>query len=79
MVAKAEWRLSSTSVREDDEEAKATLNKLSSRDRARFMQHGELPRYSHALLGVHSESHPIAAAVKDADRALTAPPRAPAA
>ena len=49
------------------------LAKLSSVDRARFVAHGEVPIYMHAMLKVTSEQHPMHKAAKDAERTLNNP------
>ena len=61
--SKASWTL-----RHSDD--KATLSKLSSTERLRFMSFGEVPRYFNSLLRLSSDQHPMVQTVKDATRLI---------
>ena len=48
------------------------LGALTSTERLRFVAHGVVPRYYHALLRAASEQHPMVTAIKDVECSLSA-------
>jgi len=65
------WSKVGRQTRIDWRDSKATLSKLSSTERLRFMSFGEVPRFYNALLRLSTEQHPMVTAIKHAERQLT--------
>lgn len=53
---------------------KEFLNKLTATERLRLVSHGEVTHYHNALVNGGTKQHPMAAAVKDAERVFLQPP-----